>query len=266
MVSCGLRSVWRALMCRKSAAIATNAFDYDKLLMPLLCVCGTAVYVGAGIVLRNQGVSQRLRRHSYLALPISRSSACCDRVVPDSCNLPQAIACSMWPECAVTLRRACSFSTVSCTTCSRTWSGKLPRLWRAGTPSSSRTRALASSTTTPSSAPRRLARRAARDEARVLAMVVRTHGRQTRVARWPHVAGHPTTCRTKCASQCTPPMSCSSDNGSAAWQPCSECRKERLRCTSTAAAASLGCSRYEADARHLRRAACSCAAPGQVYR
>ena len=43
-------------MCRSSTTGARKLFDFDKLLMPLLCVCGTTVYVGAGIVIKNQGM------------------------------------------------------------------------------------------------------------------------------------------------------------------------------------------------------------------
>lgn len=50
MLSCGFRNIWRALINGKA-----ELFDYDKLVMPLLSVCGSDVYVAAGIVLNGKG-------------------------------------------------------------------------------------------------------------------------------------------------------------------------------------------------------------------
>ena len=60
MMSCGFRSIWRALVsdCGEIGGASSGAsYDYDKLVIPLLCVCGPTVYVGAGIMLTDKGAS-----------------------------------------------------------------------------------------------------------------------------------------------------------------------------------------------------------------
>ena len=54
MMSCGFRSLWRARVFDNGEA-GGGAYDYDKLVLPLLCVCGPVVYVGAGVVTENFG-------------------------------------------------------------------------------------------------------------------------------------------------------------------------------------------------------------------
>ena len=54
MLSCGYRSMWRAMVSKVGGA---GDFSYDKFVMPLLCVCGSAVIVGAGIVVKGHGAS-----------------------------------------------------------------------------------------------------------------------------------------------------------------------------------------------------------------
>ena len=51
MLSCGVRSVWRGLVnngCK-------DVWDYDDLVMPLVCVCGTDVFLCAGMVTKGRG-------------------------------------------------------------------------------------------------------------------------------------------------------------------------------------------------------------------
>lgn len=85
MLSCGFRNVWRALVkdSGSDAGDEPAPFDYDRLVLPLLGVCGTHVYVGAGIVLGDQGASAQL--HRIVAAPATPSS-----VVLLSCSLPRS--------------------------------------------------------------------------------------------------------------------------------------------------------------------------------
>ena len=55
MMSCGFRSLWRGLVKTNAMAGAPKVWDYDQLVMPIVCVCGTDVYVGAGCVRENRG-------------------------------------------------------------------------------------------------------------------------------------------------------------------------------------------------------------------
>ena len=55
MVSCGLRNIWRVLVQAAPLAGGLAAFDYDQFVMPLVCVCGPTVYIGAGVVLQDKG-------------------------------------------------------------------------------------------------------------------------------------------------------------------------------------------------------------------
>ena len=57
MLSCGHRNLWRALVKPKHAKkrklaqhLGSERWSYDDFVMPLLCVCGTRVFIGAGIV------------------------------------------------------------------------------------------------------------------------------------------------------------------------------------------------------------------------
>ena len=63
MLSCGHRNLWRAMVNthkehehempqkRKLAQhLGSERWSYDDFVMPLLCVCGTRVFIGAGIV------------------------------------------------------------------------------------------------------------------------------------------------------------------------------------------------------------------------
>ena len=52
MLSCSFRSMWRAVV-----ETFAGDFSYDKFVMPLLCVCGSTVIVGAGIVVKGHGAS-----------------------------------------------------------------------------------------------------------------------------------------------------------------------------------------------------------------
>ena len=55
MMSCGYRCLWRGLVTTIPAAHGEKVWDYDELVMPLVCVCGTDVYIGAGCVLGDRG-------------------------------------------------------------------------------------------------------------------------------------------------------------------------------------------------------------------
>ena len=61
MLSCGHRNLWRAMVetrkkaKRKHAGDSDQHWSYDDFVMPLLCVCGTHVFIGAGIVTPDKG-------------------------------------------------------------------------------------------------------------------------------------------------------------------------------------------------------------------
>ena len=57
MLSCGFRSNWRACMSTQNPQKGAS-YDYDKLVLPLLCVSGPVVYVGAGMVTETYGASR----------------------------------------------------------------------------------------------------------------------------------------------------------------------------------------------------------------
>ena len=70
MLSCGLRNIWRAMVRVAPRSDGADVFDYDKFVMPLVCVCGTVVYIGAGMVLEDKGACRR-PPHAVPAPPAS---------------------------------------------------------------------------------------------------------------------------------------------------------------------------------------------------
>ena len=56
MLSCGYRNLWRA-----QVSTPDRHWSYDEFVMPLLCVCGTRVFIGAAIVTADKGACSMWR-------------------------------------------------------------------------------------------------------------------------------------------------------------------------------------------------------------
>ena len=56
MLSCGYRNLWRA-----QVSTPDQHWSYDEFVMPLLCVCGTRVFIGAAIVTADKGACSMWR-------------------------------------------------------------------------------------------------------------------------------------------------------------------------------------------------------------
>ena len=97
MLSCGHRNLWRAMVetrkkaKRKHAGDSDQHWSYDDFVMPLLCVCGTHVFIGAGIVTADKGewwlaVAAARRLHvSLLLLGPTRHQRQCTTNAHGSC-------------------------------------------------------------------------------------------------------------------------------------------------------------------------------------